>query len=249
MHIHQALVSAAICILASACALIAMLGRSLARVRYEADHDGLTGVLRRPAVHRAHERRSRKGQPSVAIMVDLDDFKGINDWYGHRAGDQVLAVVGARLSTQAGSLGGIAARLGGDEFAVLAPMTHTTTSDQAIIALLEALAQPIVVDGLSGSDVVCPSASAGIATAPPQRTWTELLQAADSALIEAKKRHTRYATHASLQTVADTPAPPASTRLAPTTQPSSPLTRTRSASRSRRPSKPQAVLAGQDLLT
>ena len=100
--------------------------QELRRVRAElcseqhaARHDHLTGLPNRrwfygigSALVGATDRR-----PLVAVLVDLDDFKRINDTFGHRAGDEVLVTVARRL---AGAVGpGLVARLGGDEFVAL----------------------------------------------------------------------------------------------------------------------------------
>ena len=89
------------------------------RLEHESRHDALTGLLNRTgllerAIERAHE------QPSglFLIVLDLDEFKIVNDTCGHRAGDQLLLELGTMLA-EGGAAGASVARLGGDEFAVL----------------------------------------------------------------------------------------------------------------------------------
>jgi diguanylate cyclase (GGDEF)-like protein len=92
-------------------------------LRHEAFHDSLTGlanrILFRDRVQHALDRgRGRTDRQLAVLFIDLDDFKSINDRFGHARGDELLAQVGGRLS-QCLRAGDTAARLGGDEFAVL----------------------------------------------------------------------------------------------------------------------------------
>jgi diguanylate cyclase (GGDEF)-like protein len=97
------------------------LGRQSDRLRFEAHTDSLTGVLNRnglvTAAQRAFSLADRTGIPITAILIDLDDFKAVNDRDGHVAGDRLLVQVatawGAELEPE-----DIIARLGGDEFIV-----------------------------------------------------------------------------------------------------------------------------------
>lgn len=144
--------------------------------------DGLTGC----AVHRVfHERvreelarSARHEHPVSLIMIDLDDFKGVNDSYGHLVGDNVLAGIGEglRLHSRASDL---VARLGGDEFAILMPDTEPS----AAFALAErirreipaSLEVPVTMSiGVSGLD-------------PSARTPEQLLDDADFALYQVKR--------------------------------------------------------------
>jgi diguanylate cyclase (GGDEF)-like protein len=87
------------------------------------ERDSLTGLLNRRAFNQSLEReiaRSRReGRPLTFAICDVDDFKSVNDAYGHLAGDEVLKDVAARM--QASAPGAILSRLGGDEFALLFP--------------------------------------------------------------------------------------------------------------------------------
>jgi len=89
---------------------------------HDASHDALTGLLNRRSyellLDQAVSRARRYGWPFALVVLDLDDFKVVNDRYGHAAGDAALRAVGAEL--RAALRGGdVAARLGGDEFALL----------------------------------------------------------------------------------------------------------------------------------
>ena len=96
----------------------------LEQIRHQAVHDNLTGLANRALfdeeLDKTLARARRDGTPVTVLFVDLDDFKSINDRFGHGAGDHVLRTVGARL-VAAGREGDWVARLGGDEFTMLLP--------------------------------------------------------------------------------------------------------------------------------
>ncbi len=89
---------------------------------HDAGHDPLTGLLNRRAYElaltEAVARGRRYGWPFALVMVDLDDFKAVNDLYGHAAGDAALRVIGTEIRALL-RRGDVAARLGGDEFALI----------------------------------------------------------------------------------------------------------------------------------
>lgn len=98
------------------------MGARLAEAERLADHDVLTPLLNRRAfvreVQRAIALTRRHGVPACVIYFDLDDFKGVNDRFGHAAGDAVLIAVAQRLMAQVREAD-VVGRIGGDEFAVL----------------------------------------------------------------------------------------------------------------------------------
>ena len=143
--------------------------------------DPLTGL----GNHRHFQERLQRellaaetdGLPLSLCLVDIDDFKKINDRYGHPVGDHVLAQVGSRLRQ-----GGEAFRLGGDEFGVLMPGQNERAAAAAATSIVERLAALDLVQG--GALTV----SAGVATFPIQGAGRdELIRLADSALYWAKE--------------------------------------------------------------
>jgi diguanylate cyclase (GGDEF)-like protein len=122
-------------------------------------------------------RAEAEDEPFTLCMIDVDDFKRINDLYGHPVGDRVLARVGRRLRQN-----GEAFRLGGDEFALLLP---GVTADEALSAASSVLAR---IASLELADVGSVTASAGVAGFPHQAfDRDELIRLADSALYWAKE--------------------------------------------------------------
>ncbi len=183
--------------------LLAALGR-LAAAFFEARHageqahlaqtDDLTGLLnRRGFYNQAAAILSGRGSSDTwptftLLLLDLDHFKDVNDSLGHAAGDELLRRVAARLSTSL-SDEDILARLGGDEFAVLLPRVGAGRAVQAAVALIRALEQPVVVDGVH----VQTDASIGIALGPEHGSdLGTLLRHADIAMYRAKNAHARY---------------------------------------------------------
>ena len=146
--------------------------------------DALTGLVNRRGFGvRLDPSRGRQDEPAAVMLLDLDDFKHINDTLGHAAGDAVLSTVGRRLR---GAIRGrdTVARLGGDEFAIL--MSDATDQDAAI-ALGERLLQDIREPIPLGDTTVRVGASVGIAMASASIQDPDILMRnADLALYRAK---------------------------------------------------------------
>lgn len=163
-----------------------VLGRAYDRIRMSAAQDELTKCWNRkfaaetfPRLMRQATRRRKRLSISI---VDLDDFKAINDRYGHQAGDQVLQRIAQALAGCA-SKGEIVARWGGDEFVVICPYGRSTGSEALPVKIEQALEQ------LSLRAGVRISASVGTSVFPEDgRTLQELLQAADKRMY-ADKAH------------------------------------------------------------
>jgi diguanylate cyclase (GGDEF)-like protein len=151
--------------------------------------DELTGLYNRRGFyelgHREVERSRRFQRPLVAIMMDIDHFKRINDTYGHPVGDQVLAEVAKRCKDNLRRID-ILGRLGGDEFTVLLPETDMFTGSRVAERLrLHVSAEPIITDG----DPLRVSLSMGIAKATATTPDLDvLISRADSAMYRAKEK-------------------------------------------------------------
>ncbi|MFF4491274.1 GGDEF domain-containing protein [Streptomyces sp. NPDC001544] len=163
-------------------------GGVLLRRLATARRDPLTGLHTRAGWTARAEHLLAKHPGALVILVDLDDFKAINDTHGHAAGDTVLTATARRLSDWCGRHG-IAARLGGDEFAAIVAHPDRTPGLQALQTALD-----LPVDH---NDCALPvSASVGQCHREqlPVPTLTDALSAADSAMYVAKghgRRNTR----------------------------------------------------------
>ena len=161
--------------------------RAEAHITFLAHHDPLTGVYNRTIFTREMEKAAevlaRDGEGFSTVLLDLDDFKAINDTFGHAVGDALLVEVTARLRGLVGR-SDIVARLGGDEFAILLPGTREEADVEGLAGrILRELAAIQYIKGVQLSI----RASMGCARAPFDATDTdELLKCADLALYRAK---------------------------------------------------------------
>ena len=150
--------------------------------------DELTGVYNRRAFfdlsQREFQRASRYQNPLAAIMVDIDNFKGINDTLGHSAGDDVLSTVASRLQNAVRELD-VLGRYGGEEFVILAPQTGLAEACTVAERLrLMVSKDPIV--GPSGDIEVTASFGVAAMEAGEVGNLSSLLDRADKALYRAK---------------------------------------------------------------
>lgn len=168
------------------------LSDSHTRLQHEAFHDHLTGLGNRRLLLKELDSafqsvKNRTISHFSLFLMDLDDFKDINDLYGHLAGDQVIKVIAERLSDCARSPD-IPVRLGGDEFAVLIRTDQKLTTEQFAQRLLEAVTRPIMWDGIT----FAVKASIGIViadtTADPASNPIDWLRKADIAMYASKNR-------------------------------------------------------------
>jgi diguanylate cyclase (GGDEF)-like protein len=147
-------------------------------LRSQVDKDPLTGVLNHRAFYeRLEQELDRAGRSSshvAVIVVDLDDFKALNDTRGHVAGDQALRRVAGAIRSTCRSVD-IAGRLGGDEFAVILPDIDTD---------LDALAARLL-DAISTQTGLQASVGVAVARGPADRAARTVARA-DSSLLEAK---------------------------------------------------------------
>lgn len=156
-------------------------------VRYNAEHDHLTGLANR-ALFQKQLREAilqiRPGGEAIALLlIDLDGFKAVNDRIGHAAGDEVLMATARSLSELADA-GDVVARLGGDEFAIIqCAMDQPATAVGLARKVVDRMAEPIPVMDRH----VAVSASVGIAIVPGDPLGDDmLLRRADVALYGAK---------------------------------------------------------------
>jgi diguanylate cyclase (GGDEF)-like protein/PAS domain S-box-containing protein len=154
--------------------------RSLA---YRASHDPLTGLANADQFHKLlEESRTATGAVSAVLFIDLDDFKGVNDTFGHEIGDGLLTTTANRIRSCLSNRD-LAARMGGDEFAVLLPGIPDPDMARTVAqGISDTLAAPATVDGVT---LDC-QASIGLALASTIGEYGSLLRRADAALYAAK---------------------------------------------------------------
>jgi diguanylate cyclase (GGDEF)-like protein len=156
--------------------------RNAAEHEHTAMHDHLTGLLNRRAFMGVLQRASEAGSGGVVCLFDVDDFKDINDTYGHLAGDDLLVNIARIIEASVRSTDAVA-RLGGDEFAVFlhSPIDRPGT-ERVLSAIAAEAASPMIVRG----EAIRSSVSAGAALVEAEFNIEELLAAADRALYAAK---------------------------------------------------------------
>lgn len=157
------------------------------KLRHLAHHDNLTGLLNRSLfmdrLQATIAQSDRYGEPCSLLYIDVDNFKQINDQYGHEAGDILLQAVGDRIK-QSCRMTDSAARLGGDEFAIL--LGHINKEDTGITAgkILQKVSEPVLL----GSQSIQVSLSIGIAYYPDTASNIhDLMAQADEAMYRAKR--------------------------------------------------------------
>lgn len=158
------------------------------QVEHLARHDGLTGLANRglmmELLKQALPRAQRAGSHVAVLFFDLNNFKYVNDEFGHEAGDQLLRAIAERLQRDSRA-GEMVARIGGDEFvAVIEDITAEFQAVEIMERLSSGLAEPYDLDGQE----FYPSASIGMAFFPRDGATPEsLLKAADVKMYKAKE--------------------------------------------------------------
>lgn len=159
----------------------------LNRLSNQARHDALTGVLNRQGMEEALEieiaRVRRKDSSLCLAMLDIDNFKKINDSRGHAAGDEALAHL-AQVVREALRPQDTLARYGGEEFVVILPETMLADGVHALQRLQRELTARLF---LSGQDKILITFSAGVAQLGADETGLEALKRADLAMYQAKR--------------------------------------------------------------
>lgn len=168
-----------------------VLGRQIdnATLRAERDEalrqvrtDSLTRLPNRLAVMEELDRRAAAGERYTVAMLDINDFKSINDHLGHATGDSVLYEVAVRLAEVAEGRGALAGRLSGDEFVLLLPAMSDEQAAMAAWDIHERTGEPLIVSGRW----LLPLTSVGLAAADPGEDPGDVLHRADIAMYRAK---------------------------------------------------------------
>ena len=163
------------------------LREDLVAVQEETKRDPLTDAFNRgafdEAIGKSMNMHFMLNQPLALLMIDLDNFKQVNDNHGHSAGDEVLRSVGECLARSFIRKSDFVARYGGDEFAVILPDTSAENARPLIVRFLENFAALDFPYATEDSKVSC---SVGFTVAHNSDTALQLVERADSALYEAK---------------------------------------------------------------
>jgi diguanylate cyclase (GGDEF)-like protein len=170
---------------------IAVLKQREAQAQHLADRDGLTGLYNRrkmlelleSSISDASQHEQRVG----LLFIDLDGFKGVNDDYGHAAGDKLLLTVASRIAARART-GDFVCRYGGDEFVVILPrVADRAAVRQVADSICRRVAVPYRVDGIE----LRVTAAIGVSMYPDEaRTAAALMRLADESMYRAKSRGT-----------------------------------------------------------
>jgi len=152
------------------------------RLTSAASTDDLTGIANRRAFFEALDLERRS---SAVLFVDVDDFKSVNDLYGHEAGDRVLHAVAQRIKFACRETD-LVARLGGDEFVVLARPADELVAKHLVERIEWSVDQPLAIE--RGPDRVTVSVGAAVIG---DRTGREAIDVADAEML-ARKRLTRH---------------------------------------------------------
>ena len=153
---------------------------------HQAMHDPLTGLPNRALLRQRLSEALIHREPEevlTVLAVDLDGFKGVNDRYGHRVGDDLLRALGARMAA-AVRPGDTVARTGGDEFVILCPQTGVESAETLVRRVKETIRQPFMLAG----QLLHVDASVGAATASgaDDPVLDDLLEQADSGMYAVK---------------------------------------------------------------
>jgi diguanylate cyclase (GGDEF)-like protein len=159
---------------------LGVLSRLEEELRHQANHDALTGLANRTKLNEVLKLST--GSDRAVLLIDLDDFKIINDSLGHKAGDDVLIEVANRLRNAVRE-DDLVARLGGDEFAIV--LSNGASRERALEVAERISTTMAPLMDINGRQVHM-HASVGVAAAAAGVTMEELLRSADVAMYQAK---------------------------------------------------------------
>jgi diguanylate cyclase (GGDEF)-like protein len=161
---------------------IRTLETQLAETRLEAGHDALTGLVNRRSVEASFKLFQEARRPFVLALFDVDEFKQINDSFGHLAGDATLRAIAAKLQVSVRSQD-VVGRFGGDEFIVMMVDVPLSLAERRLMSVLQSLrAIPPVAPEAPALTVTC-----GVSESSSADTFETVVARADQALYDAKR--------------------------------------------------------------
>jgi diguanylate cyclase len=153
--------------------------------------DQLTGLLNRRGtialIEQSQAQARESGKPLSLALVDIDNFKRVNDRFGHSLGDDVLRFVAEHLAAHSETSGGTVGRLGGEEFVAVLPGQPIAMATATIDQIRARLASQIIRNAVDGSSLGRVTFSAGVTIDKPEDTTSTILERADRALYMAKR--------------------------------------------------------------